>query len=276
MKKLFSLIIALSSIFIAYSQDSSVVIPSTTVPQVIDTLPIKNPNDLIEQTEAENKKRSKLNIQQLALAGRSKDHLLIQLGYDNWAGKNDSIKTTGFSRSFNMYLLFDFPFKTNPHLSIAVGAGIGSSNIYFKDTYIDIAGKLGNTLTFNDVSDTNHYKKFKLLTTYVEAPVEFRYTMHPETPKKSLKFAAGAKVGLLIGAGTKGKNLQNSAGNSISNYIQKEKSTRYFNSTRIAVLARLGIGAFSVFGTYQVNQFIKTGYGPDVRPWSIGLTISGL
>ena len=276
MKKLFSLIIALSSTYIVFSQDSSVVNPpANTVPQVIDTIPIKNPNDLIEQTEAE-KKHNKLNIQQLAMAHRSKDHLLIQFGFDNWSGKNDSINTTGVSRSFNMYLMFDFPFKTNPHLSIAIGAGIGSSNIYFKDTYIDIAGKQSNRLTFDYVGDTNHFKKYKLLTTYIEAPVEFRYTMKPETPKKSFKAAIGGKTGFILGAGTKGKNLENSFGNSINNYIQKEKSTRYFNSVRLELLARAGVGAFSVFGTYQVNQFVKTGFGPDVRPWSIGLTISGL
>ena len=277
MKKLSALIIALTSTYFSFSQDSTVTEPITdTVPQVIDTLPIKDPNDLIEETQRENKQKSKLNIQQLALAGRSKDHILIQVGIDNWSGKNDSINTTGLSRSFNMYLMFDFPFKTNPHLSVAIGAGIGSSNMYFKDTYIDIAGRQGNRLTFNDVSDTFHFKKYKLLTTYVEAPVEFRYVMRPETPKKSLKLAVGGKAGLLIGAGTKGKTLLNGSGNTVNNYIQKEKSKRYFNSARIAVTGRIGYGNLSLFGTYQINEFIKDGFGPDVRPYSIGLTLSGL
>ena len=277
MKKLFALIISLTSAFFVFSQDSTVIDPLTdTVPQVIDTLPITNPEVLIDKTESENRQKSKLNIQQLALAGRSKDHILIQVGFDNWSGKNDSINTTGLSRSFNMYLMFDFPFKNNPHLSIAIGAGIGTSNIYFKDTYIDIAGRQGNRLTFNDVSDTNHFKKYKLLTTFVEAPVEFRYVMRPETPKKSLKFAVGGKVGLLIGAGTKGKTLQNSAGTTLNNYIQKEKSKRYFNTTKIAAIGRIGYGNLSLFGTYQINQFVKEGFGPDVRPYSIGITVSGL
>ena len=277
MKKLSALVIALVSTFFAFSQDSSVVNPVTdTIPQVVDTLPITNPEDLIEKTESENRQKSKLNIQQLALAGRSKDHLLIQVGIDNWAGKNDSINTTGLSRSFNMYLMFDFPFKTNPHLSVAVGAGIGSSNIYFKNTYIDIAGKTANRLTFNDVGGSDHFKKYKLLTTYLEAPVEFRYVMRPEAPKKSFKVAVGGKAGLLLGAGTKGKNLLDGTGNTKNNYIQKEKSKRYFNNTKFALIGRVGVGNFSLFGTYQVNQFIKEGFGPDVRPWSMGLTISGL
>jgi hypothetical protein len=277
MKKLSGLIIALTSTFFAFSQDSTATNPlSDTVPQVVDTLPVKDPNELIKETEEENKEKRKLNIQQLALVGRSKDHLLIQVGIDNWSGKNDSINTTGLSRSFNMYLMFDFPFKTNPHLSVAIGAGIGSSNIYFKDSYIDIAGRQGNRLTFNDVSDTFHFKKYKLLTTYLEAPVEFRYVMRPATPKKSLKIAVGGKAGLLIGASTKGKTLLNGSGNTVNNYIQKEKSRKYFNSARIAMTGRIGYGNLSLFGTYQINQFVKEGFGPDVRPYSIGLTLSGL
>lgn len=277
MKKLFALVIAMSSSYFVFSQDSTVVNPlSDTIPQTIDTLPIKDPNDLIEETERENNQKAKLNIQQLALANRSKDHFLIQVGIDNWANKNDSINTTGLSRSFNMYIMFDFPFKTNPHLSIAVGAGIGTSNMYFKDTYIDIAGRQGNRLTFNNVKNADHFKKYKLLTTCVEAPVEFRYLMNPDKPKKSLKFALGVKSGLLVGAGTKGKNLQNGNGQTINSLIQKEKSKRYFNTARFSGMLRVGYGSFSVFGAYQLNQLVKEGFGPDVRPYSVGITLSGL
>ena len=277
MKKLFGLIITLTSTFFAFSQDSTTTNPlADTVPQVVDTLPIKDPNDLIKETQDENKEKKKLNIQLVARGGRSKYHFLILVGFDNCSGKNDSVNTTGLSRSFNMYLMFDFPFKNNPHLSVAIGAGIGSSNIYFKDTYIDIAGKQGNRLTFNDVSDTFHFKKYKMLTSYVEAPVEFRYVLRPATPKKSLKLAIGGKAGLLLGAGTKGKTLLNGSGNTVNSYIQKEKSRKYLNSAKIAVMGRIGYGNLSLFGQYQINQFVKEGFGPDVRPYAIGLTLSGL
>lgn len=278
MKKLFGLFIALATTTFAFSQDSSVVNPLTdTVPVVVDTLPITDPNDLIEETQEERQQqKSKMNLAQLGLANRSKDHLLLQIGIDNWANAPDSLNIRGASRSFNMYIMFDFPFKTNPHLSIAIGAGIGTSNMYFKDTYIDIAGRTGNRLSFNDVSDTTRFKKYKLMTTYLEAPVEFRWIKNPAKPKSSLKAAIGAKVGTMLGATTKGKNLLNGSGQTINSFIQKEKSKRYFNTTRIALIGRVGLGNVSVFGSYQVNSFIKEGFGPDVRPYSIGLTLSGL
>ncbi len=55
-----------------------------------------------------------MGVPNLNLANRSKDHLLIQLGFNSWANMPDSINTRGLSRSFNMYFMFDFPFKTNP------------------------------------------------------------------------------------------------------------------------------------------------------------------
>src|SRR5687767_12834403 len=67
------------------------------------------------------KKSDRNNID---LSNRAGDHFLIQLGYEGWANKPDSIHTKGFPRSVNVYLMFDFPFKTNPIWSVAVGAGV--------------------------------------------------------------------------------------------------------------------------------------------------------
>ena len=277
MKKILALVLGFSSFYIAGAQDTLVIENvMDTVPNMIDTLPIQDPNDLIEETEDENRQKRKLNISQLAMATRSKDHLLLQLGFDGWSGTPDSINTSGLARSFNVYFMFDFPFKTNPRFSAAIGAGIATSNMYFKDTYLDITGRSANRANFQNVGDTNHFKKFKLLTSYLEAPVELRFVAKPENPKKSFKAAVGAKVGLLLAASTKGKTLLNSAGRTVNAYTSKEKSKSFFNSPRISVTGRLGYGNLSLFGSYQVNTFFKEGFGPDVKPFSIGITLSGL
>ena len=209
------------------------------------------------------------------LSNRAGDHFLIQVGYDGWANKPDSIRTKGFSRSLNVYLMFDFPFKTNPSWSVAIGAGIGSSNIFFDKMEVQVAGQT-NTLRFVNQADTNHWKKFKLVSAYLEAPVELRFTADPLNYNKSFKFALGAKVGTLLSIHTKAKNFQTRNEGAINSYIRKESSKRYFNGTRLALTGRVGYGFISLFGTYQVNSFIKEGQGPDVKPYSIGLTSSGL
>jgi hypothetical protein len=209
------------------------------------------------------------------LRSRANDHLLLQVGVTNWAGIPDSIKTKGLSRSFNMYFMFDFPFKSNPHLSVGIGAGIGTDNIYFDKTYVGIKDAT-STLRFQDQSDTTHFKKNKLATAILEAPLELRYSSNPAEPNKSYKFALGIKAGVLLNAHIKQKTLQNSAGQTLLAYTDKQSSKRFFNSNRFVATARFGYGVFGIFGSYQLNTLFKTGFAPDVRPYTIGLTLSGL
>jgi hypothetical protein len=252
MKKIFVLCFFITCAGIVLGQDST---------RVQDTAKTK---------KATKKDWSKVNM------NRSNDHLLLQVGRDGWANKPDSIDPKGLSRSFGIYIMMDFPFKTNPHFSVALGLGVSSSNMYFKDTYIDISGKNTNALRFQNVKDTTHFKKFKLQTSFLELPVEFRYTSNPENPNKSWKLVAGAKIGTMLSAVTKGKNLLSGSGGKVNDFTQKEKAKRYFNKTRFAVTGRVGYGSLSLFTVYQVNAYVKEGQGPDVRPYTIGLTLSGL
>ena len=208
-------------------------------------------------------------------ATRANDNFLLQLGYTQWNGKPDSIKTKGFSRTFNMYLMLDFPFKTNPHWSVALGPGIATDNIFFDEMNVDIKGQSEN-LVFDNRSDTVHFKKYKLATAYLEAPVELRYRFNPNDDRKSVKIAIGAKIGTLLNAHVKGKELQNSNDDAINDYTLKESSKRYFNKTRLSLMGRIGFGNFTLFTSYAITPVFKEGVGPQVRPLTIGLTLSGL
>lgn len=225
---------------------------------------------LFAQDEPKSEPKKKPN-----LVSRANDHLLLQFGYMSWAKIPDSINTKGFPRSFNAYFLFDFPFKSNPQISVAIGAGVGTDVIFFDKTYVGIKD-ITPTLQFHDQSDTIHFKKNKLGTAYIEAPLELRFSSNPENPNKSFKVALGIKGGILLGAHIKQKTLQSSTGATLNDYIEKQYSKRFFNSNRFAGTVRIGYGVFSVFGTYQINALFKEGLGPDVRPFTIGLTLSGL
>ena len=217
----------------------------------------------------------KIKKEPISLAGRANDHFLVQLGYTGWAGKPDSINTGGFSKSFNVYFMFDFPFKTNPKLSMAFGPGISSDHIIFKRTYVGIKD-ITETLRFVDQADTNHFKKTKLNTTYLEAPIEFRYTANPLNSDKSFKFALGVKVGTMINAHTRNKEFENKNGQTLNSYTMKETSKRFFNTTRLVGTARVGMGHFTLYGSYQVTPLFKEGVAAEIRPFSIGITLGGL
>jgi hypothetical protein len=171
--------------------------------------------------------------------------------------------------------MLDKPFKSNPKFSVGIGAGIGSSNIFFENKGIDL--KSGSArLPFTNLDSANHFKKYKLTTVYLEAPVELRYNSNPLNSNKSFKMALGLKVGTMVDAHTKGKTLVDKAGNTVNDYILKEKSKRFFNSTKLAATGRVGYGIISLQGSYQITALLKDGAGPAIRPYSIGICFSGL
>ncbi len=93
----------------------------------------------------------------LNLANRANDHFMIEFSYDNWIGKTDSMNTSGFSRGFAMYFMYDFPFKSDPHFSVGAGIGINASNIFFDKTEVLVADPGNQTLAFPEYSQ---YRSF--------------------------------------------------------------------------------------------------------------------
>ncbi|WP_295125840.1 porin family protein [uncultured Chitinophaga sp.] len=196
----------------------------------------------------------------------SRDFLMIQLTYDNWAGA-DSARVTGFSRGFNVYLMYDFPIN-NSHYSFAPGLGIGTSSIFLDDQKIDMSN--GNSQQVNYVN-TTAFSKYKVMTTYVDIPLELRYRGVPDNANKGFKAALGVKVGALLNAHTKSKSSLGGEKN-----ILKEQNKRFFNTWRYAGTARIGWGNWAVLGTYSFSSVFKNNTGQEAFPYSIGLCLSGL
>lgn len=217
------------------------------------------------------------NSKKVNLNNRAADHLLIQLSSDHWTGMPDSISShqKGLARGFNIYFMYNKPLKNNPQYSIAGGLGVSTSNMTFKNMNVGVSAN-SNTLPFTPLDSSSHFKKFKLATTYLQIPLEFRYTKKPDQPNKSFKAAIGLKVGALVNAHSKGKNLLDRNGQLLNSYTEKESSKRFINGTQFMGTLRVGYGIFSLFGSYQLNTVLKPGAGPDMRLLQVGLTVSGL
>ncbi len=211
------------------------------------------------------------------LSSRPADHLMFQFATDHWSNMPDSINKhqSGFSKGFNAYLMTDKPFKASPKFSIGLGIGIGTSNISFKKMNVDVKST-AIKLPFIAADSTNHFKKYKLSLSYLEVPLEFRFSSDPLNSAKSWKFAIGGKAGTIINAHTKGKDLQDKNGKLISSYIEKENSKKYFNGTRFMGTARIGYGIFSLYGSYQLNNVLKDIAGRPMKLFEIGFALSGL
>jgi Outer membrane protein beta-barrel domain len=249
MKKLFTVLAALTIITTVFAQKKDTVIVNTP-------------------TVAEPKKKDWSKID---LSHRANDHFMLQIGYDNWNGKPDTLNITGFSRSFNFYFMLDFPFKSDPRLSVGAGLGIGNSNIFFKNQPAPI-----NVLPQQDGSGGSHFKKYKLVTTYLEIPLELRFALDPENTNKSWKFALGVKVGTMLSAYAKGKSVENGSGQVQDASVYKVSNKSDFNNIKLAGTIRISKGPFGVFGQYNITSLIKGSAGPIVYPFSFGICFSGL
>ena len=131
-------------------------------------------------------------------------------------------------------------------------------------------------MPFTSLDSSNHFKKYKIATAFLEVPLEFRYLSKPTEPNKSFKVALGGRIGALVNVHTKGKTLQDKNDRTINEYLEKENSKRFINGTRFMATARVGYGIFSVFGAYQINSILKDAAGPAMHLYQVGLTLSGL
>jgi Outer membrane protein beta-barrel domain len=209
---------------------------------------------------------------------KSQDHFMVEVGYDNWVGSTDSMNIKGFNHSENFYFMYAWPFKTDGRLSLAAGVGIGSSNIYFAHQEVEVNGNQGanQTLTFPDEQGSNHYKRYKLCTNYLEFPVELRFAADPQNMDHSWKFAVGAKFGLLLSAYTKGVDLVSATGSPVASYTEKESSKQFFSGAEVTPTIRVSKGVIGFFAQIHVNSLIKASAGPSVFPISGGIVLSGL
>lgn len=221
--------------------------------------------------------QGKKDWSKIDLSNRPGDHFMLQLSSDHWTGMPDSIKNHQgkLSRGGNIYVMIDKPFKSNPRFSIGFGVGIGTSSMYFEKMAIDLKAS-GNTLPFKNLDTTDHFKKYKFVSSFLEVPLELRFSSDPLNNKKSIKAALGVKIGTLLNVHTKGKNLQNKDGKTINSYTLKESKKNFLNTTRLSVTGRVGMGNFSLFGSYAITGIFKDGTAPDIKPFQIGICLSGL
>ena len=208
---------------------------------------------------------------------RAADHVMLQLSSDTWLNMPDSIKRykSGLSRGFNAAFMINRPFKSDPRFSLAFGLGVSNSNIFFQKLDVQL-NSLQTVLPFNRLDSSAYFKKYKVSSTFLEVPLEFRFSLRPHDEKKSFKVALGLKIGTLLGAHTKGKTLLDKSGKTLNSYTEKIYKRTFFSPTRVAATLRIGYGNFSVFGAYQLTNLFKDGAAAPMQPLQTGICISGL
>lgn len=217
-------------------------------------------------------------------AGR--DRLVIDLFHDNWLTKPDTVTTKWYGRGIGVYSMLLDKNLIKKNVSFAVGVGLSSHNVYnnvFVE-YYDIDSTLLTPVYANVTNATTgvvekvsvDYKKNKINTTYVDVPVELRFRTNPNAKGRSFKLGLGARVGYLISAHTKYK------GNDLTGLQREVKikevitKNNNLNRFRYGLNARIGYGNINIFGFYSLSTLFEKNQGPEVVPFSVGISFNGL
>lgn len=150
-------------------------------------------------------------------------------------------------------------------IGFATGVGFKWNNYKFNDPQVRLFSKTdtANYLQY-EIDTVDSYVKSKLTVSYLIIPLllEFQIPIQDH----SLYLSGGVEAGLKLGSHTKMKTTSGSK--------TKDKSDFHVSPYTLAVVARLGYGAFGVYGTYSLQTLFKEGKGPELYPFAVGVSIN--
>lgn len=187
----------------------------------------------------------------------------------------DLRKSWTFSINF---MEFYIPIKGH-HFGLVTGMGTEWNNYELKHN-VRLTPKGGEYVfdevnEFNDdytwgVVDTNfNLTKNRFKTWFVNAPLLLE--VNPgKNRNKTFHLSAGAIFGLNLQTKMKYKFNDNGDDQKV-----KDKDSFNTNPFRVSLTARAGIGWFNVFATYSLTPLFESGNGPELYPFTVGVTLLG-
>jgi hypothetical protein len=160
------------------------------------------------------------------------------------------------------------PINKKGTLAWAVGAGFSGMNVHH-NAKISYAVDQNQDLTteWNPYPEGLQYKKNKINLNYVEVPFELRIRSMKESVEDrkitNFRLYLGFKAGYLVNSHTK--------------YVDDESKVKVFNiknllTYRYGPTVRIGFKKIAFHGFYSLTSIFEEGKGPELYPFSIGLT----
>lgn len=190
------------------------------------------------------------------------DKIVLEITNDMWLDLPEGVELKPLSPGFKGYFFSDYTFGDASSFSFAWGFGISADNVHsnahlVREKFLD--GSLGDQQLL-PYPEKYEYEKNKLVTTYLELPIELRLITQGRKP---FKLAAGFRVGYLLGDHQK-----------IIDTEGKRKLYDFYNITRwrYGISARIGVGMVQVTGFYSLTPLIE---GTDTAiPISVGIALT--
>lgn len=198
----------------------------------------------------------------------------IDLAVNGWVSPNHKIKLPEESKSFdldyaksvslgiNVFEKFIPIAKERFGITTGIGIQLNSYGLKRKLSY-----KATDDTIFAYVDSSKTIKKTRLKTTYIQVPILLETNLG-KSSRKSFHIAAGMLFGYRIGSRIKQVYSQDGR-----DYKIKDKDDLNINPFRASLTARIGYGSFTLFADYSLTPFFEDGTGPELYPFTIGVSV---
>jgi len=169
--------------------------------------------------------------------------------------KSINVKLNLFEQNFNLI---------RNHVGLTTGLGLEWANYRFKNNVVLVQDSF-NLYGFYGSDATKSYEKSKLVVNYLNLPLILEYQTNGKDKTNSFHVAVGMILGWRIGAHSK---------NIISGSKIKQRDDFSMQPFKYDLTARIGWGILNLNATYAMNTLFKEGRGPELYPFSLGLTLA--
>lgn len=197
---------------------------------------------------------------------RKKFSTVIDVFNDFYVDVPDSIDNRFLNPGFSFQGLYDYRFGKSDY-SFAFGVGLGSHNFYSDGMVVTDSLGVSELHPISSLHPETNYDKNKITYTYLDIPLEFRLRT-----KNHFRAALGFKVGFLINSHTKYKGDDYLTGSNEQLHV-KFKNVDNIEDLRYGVSARFGWRFINLTGFYSLTNVFKKDQGPEMYPFSIGISL---
>ena len=199
------------------------------------------------------------------------------------------------TKSVGVYINFfeqNISLSKNQKFGMVTGMGINWNNYRFsKDTRLNA----DSSELIGYIDKGINIRKTKLTNLYLNIPLLFEFQTNSYHKKNSFHFGLGMVMGVRLSSHTKKYYDERDKGFDITKYnpatdkyetvftavspdnsIVKDFDDFYMNPFKFDATVRIGWGFVNLFATYSVNTMFKKDKGPELYPWTIGITLVNL
>jgi len=224
----------------------------------------------------------------------------IELGWNGYVNPDFNMTFPSDEQYLNLNNARSMTVNLNPfelnlnlarnHFGLTSGLGFTFNNYYFSNSTLMIPDS--STLVAYKLVDQNgqeaEMKVNKLTVTWLTLPVLFEYQTNAKIKPNSFHVGLGVIGGVRICSYTKqsfySRNttyyLQDNNGQNVGSVYVDEHPARtkdqyHLNPFKVDATMRIGWSFLNFYATCSITQMYQKNQGPELYPWTIGITLLG-